>query len=77
MKAGEAAGYRAGEDFNLGCDAAASEFFKDGKYRMTGEGKTLDAVGMVDFLEGLVERYPIVSHRGRLRRGRLRRLEAA
>jgi enolase 1/2/3 len=61
MKAGEAAGYRAGIDFNLGCDAAASEFFKDGKYRMTGEGKTLDAIGMVDFLEGLVERYPIVS----------------
>jgi enolase len=61
MRAGERAGYRAGIDFNLGCDAAASEFFKDGKYRMTGEGKTLDAIGMVDFLEGLVERYPIVS----------------
>ncbi len=61
MKAGEAAGYRAGEDFNLGCDAAASEFFKDGRYRMSGEGKTLDAAGMVDFLEGLVARYPIVT----------------
>jgi enolase len=61
MKAGERAGYRGGEDFQLGCDAAASEFFKDGKYRMTGEDKTLDAIGMVDFLEGLVERYPIVS----------------
>jgi enolase len=61
MKAGEQAGYRGGEDFQLGCDAAASEFFKDGKYRMSGEGKTLDAGGMVDFLEGLVERYPIVS----------------
>src|SRR5580704_3184538 len=61
MKAGERAGYRGGEDFQLGCDAAASEFFKDGMYRMTGEGKTLDGIGMVDFLEGLVERYPIVS----------------
>jgi enolase len=61
MKAGEQAGYRAGEDFNLGCDAAASEFFKDGQYRMTGEGKTLDAIGMVDFLEGLVDRYPLVT----------------
>jgi enolase len=61
MKAGERAGYRGGEDFQLGCDAAASEFFKNGKYRMIGEGKTLDAIGMVDFLEGLVERYPIVS----------------
>ena len=61
MTAGERAGYRGGEDFQLGCDAAASEFFKDGRYRMTGEGKTLDAIGMVDFLEGLVDRYPIVS----------------
>jgi enolase len=61
MKAGEAAGYRAGEDFGLGCDAAASEFFKDGRYRMTGEGKTLDAAGMVDFLADLVARYPIVT----------------
>ncbi|HEY1752978.1 MAG TPA: phosphopyruvate hydratase [Caulobacteraceae bacterium] len=61
LKAGEAAGYRAGEDFNLGCDAAASEFFKDGRYRMTGEGKTLDAAGMVDFLADLVARYPLVT----------------
>ncbi|HEY2708896.1 MAG TPA: phosphopyruvate hydratase [Caulobacteraceae bacterium] len=61
MKAGEAAGYRAGEEFQLGCDAAASEFFKDGKYRMAGEGKTLDAGGMVDFLADLVARYPIVT----------------
>jgi len=61
MTAGERAGYRGGEDFQLGCDAAASEFFKDGKYRMTGEGKALDALGMVDFLEGLVDRYPIVT----------------
>jgi enolase len=61
MTAGERAGYRGGEDFQLGCDAAASEFFKDGRYRMSGEGKTLDAAGMVDFLEGLVDRYPIVT----------------
>jgi enolase len=61
LKAGEAAGYRAGEDFNLGCDAAASEFYRDGKYRMTGEGKTLDAGGMVDFFEDLVARFPLVT----------------
>src|SRR6202789_797864 len=61
MKAGEAAGYRAGEDFNLGCDAAASEFYKNGRYEMTGEGKSLDAGGMVDFLADLVARYPIVT----------------
>src|SRR5271169_1464186 len=54
MKAGKAAGYRPGEDFNLGLDAAASEFFKDGRYRMTGEGKVLDQAGMVDYLAGLV-----------------------
>ncbi len=61
LKAGEAAGYRPGEDFNLGCDAAASEFFKNGRYEMTGEGKSLDAGGMVDFLADLVARYPIVT----------------
>jgi enolase len=61
MKAGEAAGYRAGEDFQLGCDAAASEFFKNGRYEMTGEGKSLDQAGMVEFLADLVARYPIVS----------------
>jgi enolase len=61
MKAGEAAGYRGGEDFQLGCDCAASEFFKNGQYVMAGEKKTLDAAGMVDFLAGLVGRYPIVT----------------
>jgi enolase len=61
MKAGAAAGYRAGEDFNLGLDAAASEFFKDGRYRMEGEGKVLDQAGMVDYLAGLVGKFPIVT----------------
>ena len=61
MKAGEAAGYRAGEDFNLGLDAAASEFFKDGRYRMEGEGKVLDQAGMVDYLAALVAKFPIVT----------------
>src|SRR3984885_332734 len=61
VKAGETAGYKPGKDFNLGLDPASSEFFKDGKYRMTGEGKTLDAAGMVDYLAGLVAKFPIVS----------------
>ncbi|HEY3694789.1 phosphopyruvate hydratase [Phenylobacterium sp.] len=61
VKAGEAAGYRAGEDFHLALDAASTEFFKDGRYVMEGEGKTLDPVGMVDYLADLVARYPIVS----------------
>jgi len=61
LKAGEAAGYRAGDDFVLALDAASTEFFRDGQYRMTGEGKTLDPAGMVSYLEALVADFPIVS----------------
>ncbi|MEO7027217.1 MAG: phosphopyruvate hydratase [Caulobacteraceae bacterium] len=61
VKAGEAAGYRAGDDFHLGLDAAASEFFRDGRYVLAGEGKTFDAAGMTDYLADLVARYPILS----------------
>jgi enolase len=61
IKAGEAAGYRAGEDFVLGLDAASTEFFKNGKYVLEGEGKTLDPGGMVDYLAGLVADFPIVT----------------
>jgi len=61
VKAGEAAGYRAGEDFQLGLDVASTEFFKDGKYVLEGEGKTLDPAGMVKYLEGLVGNFPIVT----------------
>ena len=57
----EAAGYKMGEDIVLGLDVAASEFFKDGRYHLAGEGKTLDPEGMVQWLEGLCERFPIVS----------------
>ena len=61
VQAGEKAGYRAGEDFHLGLDAAASEFFKDGRYDMKGEGAILDSDGMVDYLAGLVAKFPVVS----------------
>jgi len=61
MKAIEAAGYAPGEDVMLALDCAASEFFKDGKYDLAGEGKTLDSDGMVGYLADLVARYPIVS----------------
>jgi enolase len=61
MKAIEAAGYKPGDDVMLALDAASTEFYKDGKYAMEGEGKTLDSAGMVKFYEGLVSRYPIVS----------------
>jgi enolase len=61
MKAIEATDYRPGEQVALGLDAAASEFFKAGKYEMEGEGKTLDAAGMVKFYQDLASRYPIVT----------------
>jgi enolase len=61
VKAGEAAGYEAGVDFWLALDAAASEFYRDGRYVLAGEGKTLEATGMVDYLAALVEKFPIVS----------------
>ena len=60
-KAGQAAGYLAGEDFHLGLDVAATEFFKNGKYEMTGEGKSFEAEAMVGYLADLCERFPIVS----------------
>ncbi len=61
MKAIEDAGYKPGEDISLALDAASSEFFKNGKYELTGEGKILDATGMCDYYTDLVSRYPIVS----------------
>jgi len=60
-KAVEKAGYRPGDDIVFALDPASSEFFKDGKYILSGEGKTLDGEGMVRYLEGLCARYPIVS----------------
>ena len=57
----EAAGYKAGDDVVLGLDAASTEFFEGGRYKMEGEGKTLDAAGMVKFYSDLCARYPIVS----------------
>ena len=61
MKAGEAAGYRPGEDFHLALDPAASEFFKNGAYRLEGAGTSLDQAGIVAFYADLVARYPICS----------------
>jgi enolase len=61
MQAIEAAGYKPGDDVVLALDPAASEFYRDGRYRLDGEGKVLDAGGMVDYYADLVARYPIVS----------------
>ena len=60
-RACEAAGYRPGEDITFALDCASTEFFKNGAYDMEGEGKKLDAAGMVDYLAGLCARFPIVS----------------
>jgi enolase len=61
MQAIESAGYKPGDDVVLALDPASSEFFRDGKYDMKGEGKVLDAAGMVAYYADLVARYPIAS----------------
>lgn len=55
------AGYKPGEDIVLALDAAASEFYKNGKYEMTGEGKSYTSAQMVEFYKGLCEKFPIFS----------------
>lgn len=57
----EAAGYRPGRDVALALDPAASEFFRDGRYHLPGEGAVLDAAGMVEFWRRWVRDYPIIS----------------
>lgn len=61
MKSIEAAGYKPGDDIVLALDCASTEYFKDGKYVLAGEGKTLDSQGNVDYLKGLCDAFPIVS----------------
>jgi phosphopyruvate hydratase len=61
MKAIEEAGYIPGAEIALAIDAAATEFYKDGKYVLSGEGKTLTASDMVDYLGEFATRYPLIS----------------
>jgi enolase len=61
IQATEKAGYKVGEDIVFGIDAAASEFFENGKYNLKAEGKTFTTDEMVEWLVGLSEKYPIVS----------------
>jgi enolase len=61
MKSIETAGYKPGVDIMLALDCAATEYFKDGKYVMEGEGKTLDPAGNAKYLADLVARFPIIS----------------
>ena len=57
----ERAGYKPGDDVVLALDCASTEFFKNGRYEMTGEGKSLTPGEMADYLADLVSRYPIRS----------------
>lgn len=61
MEAIDKAGYRAGEDVFLALDCAASEFYKDGSYVLSGEDKQFNSEGFSDYLADLVDRYPILS----------------
>ena len=60
-KAVAAAGYRTGDDIVFALDCAASEFCENGRYEVKGENKSLDAGGMVDMLESLCGKFPILS----------------
>ncbi len=61
IKAIEKAGYKPGKDIYIALDPAASEFYKDGKYNLKGEGKVLTSSEMVDYYKDLVGKYPIIS----------------
>ena len=61
LKSIEKAGYKPGEEIHLALDCAATEYFKNGKYVFAGEGKTLTSEENVDYLEALVNDYPIIS----------------
>ncbi len=55
------AGYTLGEDITLALDCAASEFYRDGRYHLAGDGRDFDSSGFADYLSGLVDLHPIVS----------------
>ena len=63
MEAIRKAGYEPGKDVCLGIDVAASEFYKDGKYELVGEGRSLTTDELIDFFEELVKKYPIITER--------------
>ena len=61
LKSIDKAGYKPGEDIYLALDCAATEYYKDGKYVLSGEGKTLSSAENADYLAALVNDYPIIS----------------
>jgi enolase len=60
-KAIEAAGFKPGQDVALALDVTSTEFFKNGKYEMVGEGKSLDVEGLIGFYQNLISKFPIIS----------------
>ena len=61
LKSVEKAGYKPGEDIHLALDCAATEYYKNGRYELSGEGKSLSSEENVDYLAALVADYPIIS----------------
>ncbi|SLN46240.1 Enolase [Aquimixticola soesokkakensis] len=61
IKSIEKAGYKPGEDIYLALDCASTEYYKDGKYEMVGEGKSLTSAENADYLAALCDDYPIIS----------------
>ena len=61
LKSIEKAGYRPGEEIHLALDCAATEYYKDGQYVLSGEGKSLSSAENVEYLAALVADYPIIS----------------
>lgn len=57
----ESAGYKPGKDIGIALDSAANEFYKKGKYILSSEGKELTSSEMIDYYEGLIDKYPILS----------------
>lgn len=57
----EAAGYRPGKDIGIGLDAAASEFYKNGKYVFASENREMSSAELIDYYESLIDKYPLVS----------------
>lgn len=61
LQAIDKAGFKAGQDIYLGLDVASSEFYKDGKYQLSSEGKAFSSDDFADFLKSWVDQYPILS----------------
>ena len=61
IEAIESRGYEAGKDILIGLDVASTEFYRDGKYHLSSEGKSFDSSGFVEYLTQMVNDYPIIT----------------